>query len=39
MGNYLKVRRLGVRLKTASIDGERKIAILTSLPQTIARAE
>lgn len=28
-----------VRLKTATGDGEREIALLTSLPQTVARAE
>lgn len=28
-----------MRLKTATGDGEREIALLTSLPQTIARAE
>jgi len=39
MGNCLKVRRLVVRLKTATGDGEREIALLTSLPQTVARAE
>lgn len=39
MGNCLKVRRVVVRLKTATGDGEREIAILTSLPQTVASAE
>ena len=38
-GNCLKVRRLVVRLKTATGDGEGEIALLTSLPQTVARAE
>jgi len=28
-----------VRLKTATGDGEREIALLTSLPQTVASAE
>jgi hypothetical protein len=39
MGNGLKVRRLVVRLKTATRDGKGEIALLTSLPQTIASAE
>jgi hypothetical protein len=39
MGNCLKVRGVVVRLKTATGDGEREIALLTSLPQTVARAE
>jgi hypothetical protein len=37
--NCLKVRRLVVGLKTATVDGEREIALLTSLPQTVAIAE
>lgn len=37
--NCLKVRRVVVRLKTATVDGEREIALLTSLPQTVASAE
>jgi len=28
-----------VRLKTATVDGDREIALLTSLPQTVASAE
>jgi hypothetical protein len=28
-----------VRLKTATVDGEQEIALLTSLPQTVAIAE
>jgi hypothetical protein len=39
MGNCLKVRRLVVRLKTATRDGKREISLLTSLPQTAASAE
>lgn len=39
MGNCLKVRRVVVRLKTATGDGEREIALLTSLPQTVALDE
>ena len=39
MGNCLKVRRVVVRLKTDTGDGEREIALLTSLPQTVAPAE
>lgn len=38
-GNCLKVRRVVVRLKTATGDGEREIAVLTSLPQTVTSAE
>ena len=38
-GNCLKLRRVVVLLKTATGDGEREIALLTSLPQTVARAE
>ncbi len=38
-GNCLKVRRVVVRFKTATGDGEREIALLTSLPQTVALAE
>ena len=36
--NCLKVRRLVVRLKTAT-GGEREIALLTNLPQTVAISE
>jgi hypothetical protein len=39
MGNCLKVRQVVVRLKTATGDGEREIALLTSLPKTVAIAE
>jgi hypothetical protein len=39
MGNCLKVGRAVVRLKTATVDGEREIALLTSQPQTVASAE
>ena len=35
----MKVRRVVVRLKTATGDGERQIAVLTSLPQTVALAK
>ena len=38
-GNCLKVRRVVVRLKTATRDGKREIALLTGLPQTLASAE
>ena len=38
-GNGLKVRRVVVRLKTATRDGKGEIALLTSLPQTLASAE
>ena len=38
-GNCLKVRRVVVRLKTATGDGEREIALLTSLSQTVAIPE
>ncbi len=37
--NCLKVRRVVVRLKTATGDSELEIALLTSLPQTVAIAE
>ena len=37
--NYLKVRRVVVRLKTATGDSDREIALLTSLHQTVAIAE
>jgi IS4 transposase len=36
--NCLKVRRVVLRLKKVTRDGEREIAILTSLPQTVASA-
>ena len=39
MGNCLKVRRVVVRLKTATGDDEREIALLTSLSQTVASSE
>ena len=39
MGNCLKLRRVVVQLKTATGDGEREIALLTRLPQTVASAE
>jgi hypothetical protein len=39
MGNCLKVRRLVVRLKTATGDSEREITLLTILHQTVAIAE
>jgi hypothetical protein len=39
MGNCLKVRRVVVRLKTATGDGDREIALLTSPPKTVAIAE
>jgi len=39
MGNCLKLRRVVVQLKTANGDGEREMALLTSLPQTVASAE
>ena len=39
MGNSLKLRRGVVRLKTATVDGEREIYLLTSPHQTIASAE
>ena len=38
-GNCLKVRRVVGRLKTATVDGEREIALLTSQHQTVASAE
>lgn len=38
-GNCLKVQRVVVRLKTATRDGKREIALLTSLAQTLASAE
>lgn len=37
-GICLKVRRIVLRLKKATRDGEREIVILTSLPQTVASA-
>ncbi len=37
--NCLKVRRVVVRLKTATGDSDLEIALLTSLPQTVAIAE
>ncbi len=37
-GNCLKVRRVVVRLKKVTRDGDWEIAILTSLPQTVASA-
>lgn len=39
MGNCLKVQRVVVRLKTANIDSEREIFLLTSQHQTVASAE
>jgi len=39
MGNCLKVRRVVARFKTATRDGKREIALLTSLPKTVASAE
>ena len=36
--NCLKVRRVVLRLKKVTRDGDREIAILTSLPQTVASA-
>ncbi|MEG4631763.1 hypothetical protein QUB56_19580 [Microcoleus sp. AR_TQ3_B6] len=35
----MKVRRVVVRLKTATGEAEREIALLTSLSQTVARPE
>jgi hypothetical protein len=37
-GNCLKVRLVVVRLKKVTRDGDWEIAILTSLPQTVASA-
>jgi hypothetical protein len=39
MGNCLKIRLVVVRFKTTTGDGEREIALLTSLSQTVAIAE
>ena len=36
--NCLKVRRVVLRLKKVTRDGDREIAILTSLPPTVASA-